>query len=49
MLSLTLCVETVHHAGDDVDLVLDGEVDEVGVDEDVVGRAELHVVLEEQC
>lgn len=39
--------EAVHHRLVDLELVLDREVDEVGVDEDVVGRAELCVVLEE--
>ena len=44
----TLGVQTVHHALDDVHLVLDGEVDEVGVHEDVKGRPELSVILEEE-
>ena len=42
----TLCIDTVHHALDDVQLVLDGKVDEVRVDEHVIGRTELRVVLE---
>ena len=44
----TLGVERVHHVLDYVHLVLDREVDEVGIDEYVEGRAELGVVLEEQ-
>ncbi len=48
MRPLTLRIQTIQHALDNVQLVLDGEVDEVGVQEDVVGRAELRVVLEEQ-
>jgi len=44
-----LGIEAVHHGLDDVESVLDGEVDEVGVDEDVVRRAQLLVVPEEQC
>ena len=43
-----LGVQTVHHTLDEVDLVSDGEVDEVGIDEDPVGWSELRVVLEEQ-
>ena len=43
-----LGVEGVHHILDNVHLILDGEVDEVGVDEYVKGRAELGVVLEEE-
>ncbi len=45
---LTLGVQTVHHALHDVDLVFDGEVDKVGIDEHVEGRPELRVVLEEE-
>jgi len=30
---------SVHHRVDDVQLVLDGEVDEVGIEQDLVGRA----------
>ena len=44
-----LCIEGVHHVLDDVHLVLDGEVDEVGVDQDVERGAKLSVVLEEEC
>lgn len=43
-----LGVEAVHHALDHVHLVLDREVDEVGVDEDVIGRTQLGVVGEEE-
>lgn len=31
-------IEAIHHAADEVELVLKAEVDEVGVDEDTVGR-----------
>eukprot|EP00578_Thalassiosira_sp_NH16_P001048 CAMPEP_0181138512 /NCGR_PEP_ID=MMETSP1071-20121207/34288_1 /TAXON_ID=35127 /ORGANISM="Thalassiosira sp., Strain NH16" /LENGTH=163 /DNA_ID=CAMNT_0023225357 /DNA_START=626 /DNA_END=1114 /DNA_ORIENTATION=+ len=40
--------EAVHHGPYDVHLVPDGKVDEVGIHEDVVGRSELGVVLEEE-
>jgi hypothetical protein len=43
-----LRVETVHHTLDDIQLVLDTEVDEIRVENDVVRRAELSVVAEEQ-
>ena len=43
-----LGIESVHHVLDDVHLVLDGEVDEVGVDQDVKRRPKLSVVLEEK-
>ena len=43
-----LGIESVHHILDDVHLVLDGEIDEVGVDEYVEGGPELGVVLEEE-
>ena len=43
-----LGIHAVHHGLDDVQLVLDGEVDEVRVDEDVIRRAELGVVREEE-
>mmetsp|Transcript_3231 Transcript_3231/g.7503 ORF Transcript_3231/g.7503 Transcript_3231/m.7503 type:complete len:225 (+) Transcript_3231:1382-2056(+) len=42
-----LRVQAVHHALDEVDLVLDGKVDEVCVHNHVVGRAQRGVVLEE--
>lgn len=45
---LTLGVEAVHHGLHQVQLGFDGEVDEVGVHQDVVRRPELRVVLEEQ-
>ena len=41
------CIEGVHHVLDDVHLVLDGEVDEVGVNQDVERGSKLSVVLEE--
>ena len=43
-----LGVEGVHHVLDNVHLVLDGEVDEVGVDQNVERRPKLGVVLEEE-
>ena len=43
-----LGVEGVHHVLDDVHLVLDGEVDEVGVDQDVERGPKLGVILEEE-
>lgn len=45
---LTFCVKTVHHALHDIQLVLNGEVDEVGVNENVVRWSQLCVILEEQ-
>lgn len=45
---LTLGVEAVHHGLHQVQLGFDGEVDEVRVNQDVVRRPELCVVLEEQ-
>ena len=42
-----LGIEGVHHVLDDVHLVLDREVDEVGVDEYVKRGSQLSVVLEE--
>ena len=39
---------TVIVGGDEVDLVLDRKVDEVGVDEHAVRRPELRVVLEKE-
>lgn len=41
-------VQAVHHRLDQLELLLDAEVDEVGVDEDGVGGAERFVVLEEE-
>ena len=40
-----LSKQAVHHALEDVQLVLNGEVNEVGIDQDVIGRPQLHVVL----
>lgn len=47
-LVLTLSIKTVHHALYDIQFVLEGEVDEVGIQEDVVWWTELRVVLEKQ-
>lgn len=44
----TLRVQAVHHPLHQVNLILDGEVDEVGVHENVVRWTERGVVLEEQ-
>ena len=44
----TLGVQAVHHALYNVHLVFDGEVDEVGVDQNVERRPKLGVVLEEE-
>lgn len=46
--SLTFGIETVHHPLYNIQFVLNGEVDEVGVNKDMVGGTQLHVVLEEQ-
>lgn len=45
---LTLCHQAVHHALDELDLVLDAEVDKVGVDKHAVRGAEVCVVREEE-
>lgn len=45
---LTLGEQAVHHASDELELVLQAEVDKVCVDEDAVGRDEGVVVLQEQ-
>lgn len=46
---ITFCAEAVHHAFYDVQLVLDGEVDEIGVNQDEIGRPQLVIVLEKQA
>lgn len=46
--AVTFGVETVHHAAHELELVLQTEVDEVGVDEDAVWRDEGGVVCEEE-
>jgi len=40
-------VETVHHALDQLDFVLDGKVDKVGIHQDPVWRSKSRVVVEE--
>jgi hypothetical protein len=40
--------QTVHAGLENVQLVLDAEVDEVGVDQDLIRGAEGHVVLEKE-
>lgn len=44
----TLGCKTVHHALHNIDFVLYGVVDEVGVNQDVIGRTELGIEFEEQ-
>jgi len=44
----TLGVEAVHHAADEVELVLQAEVDEIGVDENAIGRYQGGIVCEEK-
>jgi hypothetical protein len=41
-------VETIHHSGDDFQLVLDGMGDKVGIDEDGVWGCQGGVILEEK-
>ena len=45
---LTFGVQAVHHAADELQLVLKAKVYEVGVDEDPVGWNEGGVVLQEE-
>ena len=45
---LTFGEEAVHHAADELELVLEGKVDEVGINEDTVWRYKGVVVLQEQ-
>lgn len=44
----TLCEQTIHHAADKFELVLEAEVDKVGIDEDAVRRYKGVVMLQEQ-
>ena len=44
---LTFSIQAVHHCCDNVQFHLDGEVDEVGVNEDVERRSKLRVVGKE--
>lgn len=44
----TFCVEAVHHASDELNLILQGEVDEVRVNEDAIGWREGLVVREKE-
>ena len=43
-----LGVEAVHHGGEELELVLDGVGEEVGVDQDRIGGLQGGVVLEEE-
>ena len=43
-----LCIQAVHHRREQLEFLLDGMREEVGVDEDGVGRDESGVVLEEK-
>ena len=45
---LTFCIETIHHAADELQLILQAEVDEVGVYEDTIWGHKGRVVLQEQ-
>lgn len=45
---LTFCVQTVHHAADKLELILEAEVDEIGVDKNSVWRNKGGVVLKEE-
>ena len=44
---LTLRIQTIHHAADQLQLVLQAKVDEVGINQHAVRRYESGVVLEE--
>ena len=43
------CVQRIHQGGQEIELVLDGVGEEVGVEEDLVGRGEGGVVGEEHA
>jgi len=45
---LTFCIQAVHHRLNYVQFGLDGEVDEIGVYQNVVRWTKLSIVLEEQ-
>ena len=42
-----LCIKAVHHGLNNVHFVFDGEVDEIGIDENVEGWPKCGVVLQE--
>ena len=42
------CVQAVHHGWEELEFVLDGMREKIGVHEDGVGRAERRIVLEEE-
>lgn len=44
----TLSVQAIHHGFDNVELVLDGKIDEVGIDKDLVRRSQGGIMFEEQ-
>ena len=44
----TFCVEAIHHGLHHIQLVLNWKVDEVGIQKDVVRRAQRSIILEEQ-
>lgn len=44
----TLGEQAVHHAADKVNLLLDAKVEKIGIDNDLVGRLDGLVVLEEE-
>lgn len=43
-----LGVEAIHHILDDIEFTFYAEVDEIGIDDNVVWRTQLRVVLEEE-
>ena len=46
-MTLTLCIEAVHHTADELELVLQAEVDEIRVNENTIWRYEGVIVLKE--
>lgn len=47
-MELTLSQEAVHHGFHDVQLLLDAEVDKVGIEDDEVGWSKRAIVCEEK-
>jgi hypothetical protein len=45
---LTFCIQTIHHATDQLQLILDTEVDEVGINKHTVWRNKSRVVRQKQ-
>jgi hypothetical protein len=48
MTSLTFSIEAVHHVLYDIQFILYGKVDKIGINEDVVRWPQLCVVLKEE-